>query len=305
MTTLDLFHDHLVSQDCAAATCKGYLADLRKFATWFQQTNGESLTPQTLTPADVREYRQFLLTVERYKAATINRRLAAITAYAKWALITGQIQNDPTLHIKSVKKVTGAPKWLDKSEQFALQRAIEKDLQISRLRYPKRVVTRRRDASITLFLLNTGIRLAELASMRMGDVQLSERKGTLLVQSGKGSKQRTIPLNAEARKALQEWLDVRPKSNSDLVWVGVEGATGGLSTRAVQRILERYAVEAGLEVFTAHTCRHTFAKNLANQGVGLEKIASLLGHSNLNTTQIYLIPDARDLEQAVGKLEHY
>ncbi len=305
MSSLDLFQSHLSAQDCSPLTLRGYLSDLRHFSDWFVQTNSEALTPQSLTPSDIKAYRQYLLVVERYKANTINRRLAAISAYTKWAQQTGQIQHDPTLYIKSVKKVADAPKWLDKQEQYALQRAIERDLQVSRLRYPKRWVTRRRDASITLFLLNTGLRLAELVSMRQGDFELSERKGTLLVQNGKGGKQRTIPLNAEARKALQEWLAVRPKSSSDLVWVGVEGATGGLGARAIQRILERYATEAGLEIFTAHTCRHTFAKNLADQGVGLEKIASLLGHSSLNTTQIYLAPDARDLEQAVGKLESY
>lgn len=305
MDTLAPFHTYLTAQDCAALTRKGYLSDMEHFARWFEQTNGEPLTPQAITPSDIKEYRQFLLTVERYKANTVNRRLAAISAYARWALSTGQIHSDPTLYVKSVKQVANTPKWLDKSEQYALQRAIERDLQLSRLRYPKRHVTRRRDASITFFLLNTGLRLNELVSMRLDDLQLSDRKGSLLVQNGKGGKQRTIPLNAEARKSIQEWLAVRPKTKSDLVWIGVEGESNSLSGRAVQRILERYAAEAGLEAFTAHICRHTFAKNLANQDVGLEKIASLLGHSSLNTTQIYLVPDARDLEQAVGKLENY
>lgn len=141
-----------------------------------------------------------------------------------------------------------------------MKRAIEHDLQLSKLRYPKRWVTRRRDASIVLLLLNTGLRLNELVSIGQNDLQLSERKGSLLVQNGKGGKQRNIPLNAEARKALQDWLGVRPKSESDLVFVGVEGTNGGLSTRAVQRVLERYALEAELGSLTAHTCRHTFAK---------------------------------------------
>jgi site-specific recombinase XerD len=149
MDTLAPFHTYLTAQDCAALTRKGYLSDMEHFARWFEQTNGEPLTPQAITPSDIKEYRQFLLTVERYKANTVNRRLAAISAYARWALSTGQIHSDPTLYVKSVKQVANTPKWLDKSEQYALQRAIERDLQLSRLRYPKRHVTRRRDASIT------------------------------------------------------------------------------------------------------------------------------------------------------------
>lgn len=296
------FEAYLHQQDCSILTVRGYLADLEHFALWFSQTNAEALSPERLTPTDVKAYKQYLLVVERRKASTVNRRLAALSAYARWALTTGQIHSDPTLHVKSVKQVANAPKWLDKQEQFALQRAIERDLQLSKLRYPKRWVTHRRDASLTLFLLNTGLRLGELIAMRLGDVQISERKGSLLVQNGKGGKQRAIPLNAEARKALQQWLDIRPTTDSDFVWTGVEGTSADLSGRAIQRVLQRYAQEAGLEELTPHTCRHTFAKNLVNQGVGLEKVAALLGHANLNTTRMYITPDARDLELAVEKL---
>lgn len=302
METLNAFEAYLHEQDCAVLTVRGYLADLEHFALWFNQTNAEALSPERLTPTDVKAYKQHLLVVERRKASTVNRRLAALSAYAKWALTTGQIHSDPTSNVKAVKQVANAPKWLDKQEQYALQRAIERDLQLSKLRYPKRWVTRRRDASLTLFLLNTGLRLGELIAMCLGDVQLSERKGSLLVQKGKGSKQRTIPLNTEARKALQHWLEVRPSTASDFVWVAVEGEQDGLSGRAIQRILQRYAQEAGLDELTPHICRHTFAKNLVNQEVGLEKVGALLGHANLNTTRLYVTPDARDLKFAVEKL---
>jgi site-specific recombinase XerD len=72
-----------------------------------------------------------------------------------------------------------------------------------------------------------------------------------------------------------------------------------LSGRTVQRILSRYARAAGIDGLTPHICRHTFAKNLVNNEVGLEKIAALLGHSSLNTTRIYVTPSEKDLEMAV------
>lgn len=302
MSLLTAFETHLLNQDRSALTIKGYLSDLAHFSRWFSQTNGEQLSPQGITPSDVKHYKQHLLTVERRKASTVNRHLASLSAFVRWAQESGLIHTDPTLYIKSVKQVASAPKWLDKNEQYALQRAIEKDLQLSKLRYPKRWLTRRRDASIVLFLLNTGLRLSELVAMRLGDVQVSERKGSLLVQNGKGGKQRNIPLNSEARKALQSWLDVRPQSDGDFVWLAVEADSEGLSGRAVQRILERFMLAADLDELTAHICRHTFAKNLVNSGVGLEKVAALLGHSNLNTTRIYVAPDRRDLERAVELL---
>jgi site-specific recombinase XerD len=240
---------------------------------------------------------------EQRKASTVNRKLAALSALMAWAKIAGKVPSDPTEGIKLVKQVASTPKWLDKKEQFSLQRAIEKDLQLSKLRYPKRWNTRRRDASLVQFLLNTGLRLSETVALRLNDVQLSERKGSVLVRMGKGNKQRNIPLNAEAREALQSWLAVRPQTESDFVWVAVEDVADGLSGRAVQRVMKRYAQDAGLHEFTPHIARHTFAKNLVNNGVGLEKIASLLGHSSLNTTRIYITPDEHDLEMAVGKLE--
>jgi site-specific recombinase XerD len=155
-----------------------------------------------------------------------------------------------------------------------------------------------------LFLLHTGLRLSESVDLRLGDVEISERRGSVLVRNGKGSKQRSIPLNSEARQAVRDWLAVRPQSESDHLWVGVEGDGGdGLTGRTVQRMLRRYAQDAGLDDLTPHILRHTFAKNLVNRGVGLEKVASLLGHSSLNTTRIYVIPDDHDLEMAVELLE--
>lgn len=294
------FQNHLNDQDLSPLTIKGYLSDLQHFARWFEQTNGETLSVQRITPTDVKEYKHFLLAVERRKAGTVNRRLAALAALCKWARQTKQITSDPTENIKGVTGVARGPKWLDKHEQHRLLRAIENDLELAKQKYPKRWLTRRRDASLVLFLLHTGLRLSEAVELRMEDIQLSERKGSVLVQHGKGNKQRSVPLNSEARKALQEWLKVRPQS--DHLWMTVEGEHEVLSGRTVQRILQRYARDAKLDELTPHVCRHTFAKNLVENEVGLEKVAALLGHSSLNTTRIYITPSERDLELAVEHL---
>ena len=302
MDTLTPFAQYLSDQDRSPLTASGYLADIKHFSTWFEQTNHEALSPKRVTPSDIKAYKQHLLVVDRRAASTVNRHLAALSAYFRWARETGQVHSDPTERVKSVQQVANAPKWLDKHEQFALQRAIERDLQLSKLRYPKRWLTRRRDASLVLFLLNTGLRLSEATALRLGDIQISERKGNVHVQNGKGGKQRNVPLNTDARNALQQWLDVRPVTGSEHIWLAVESDSDSLSGRAVQRILQRYAQDAGLEELTPHICRHTFAKNLVNSGTGLEKVAALLGHANMNTTRLYITPDESDLEFAVEKL---
>jgi site-specific recombinase XerD len=301
---LSAFEKYLQDKDVSILTQRGYLSDVQQFAGWFEKSNSETFNLPAVTPTDVREYRQFLQAVQKRKASTVNRKLAALSALMGWGVQSGQITTDPTENVKSVQQLLSAPRWLDKHEQFALQRAIEKDKQLAQLRYPRRCVTRYRDASLTLFLLNTGLRLSEVIALELSDVQVSDRKGNVLVRRGKGNKQRNVPLNSEARKAIQDWLAVRPQSSNPFIWIAVEAKSNdGISGRAVQRVLHRYAQDAGLSELTPHILRHSFAKNLANNNVGLEKIAALLGHSSLNTTRIYVTPDARDLERAVEQLE--
>jgi len=302
--TLDQFADYLAMKDYSEGSRRGYFQDAVVFARWFEHTNDEGLLLQHVTLIDIREYRQYMLTVKRYKANTINRRLSSISAMLDSAKERGQIDHNPVQDVSGVEQVESGPKYLDKKEQYALQRAIEKDLQLAQMRYPKRWRTRRRDASLVIFLLNTGLRLNEALNLKQDDIQISKRKGSVRV-FGKGNKQRIIPLNSEARNALQDWFAVIPeKTANGFVWIAVERvADGPLCSRVVQRVVRRLGQDAGLARLTPHILRHTFAKNLINRNVGLETIAKLLGHGNLETTKIYINPDDRDLEKAVQSLE--
>jgi len=91
-TMFEDFERHLRTQDRPSTTIRSYLSDLRQFASWFQQTNGERPTLQTITPTDLREYRQYMLTVQRLSPNTINRRLASLSAYLNWGKQAGRIR---------------------------------------------------------------------------------------------------------------------------------------------------------------------------------------------------------------------
>ena len=300
MDLLNEYKDYLENEDRSKLTVIGYTTDMRLFMAWFEKQNSESFTLENITPTDVREYRQYLQTIQGLKANTVNRKLASLASLMNWGMASGRISVDPTEKMKFVKKEKSTPKWLDKHEQFALQRIIEKDLQIAQLRFPKRWTTRRRDASIVIFMLNTGLRLSETIALNLDDLEISERKGKVLIRQGKGNKERVVPLNTDAREAVQAWLKMRPDSNCKRFWLAVEGGSDqGLTSRTVQRILKRYGQEAGIGNLTPHVLRHSFAKNRINKGVGVEQVAQLLGHENLNTTQIYIKPDFKDLERAV------
>jgi integrase/recombinase XerC len=300
MSILAEYRTYLQNEDRSLLTIKVYAADYEAFAAWFEKQNREALAPARVTPSDLRSYRQYLQETLRQKASTVNRKLASLSSWLRWAQESGQITANPFDKVKYVSKTPTPPRWLDKNEQYALQRAIEKDLQVAQLRYPKRWRTRRRDASLVIFMLNTGLRLSETTSVKLGDIELTERKGRVLIRRGKGNKERSVPLNAEARAALREWLSVRPQGADDCLWVATEeDAAGGLTPRAVQRVLKRYGQDAGIPTLTPHVLRHTFAKNLADKKVGVEVIAAALGHENLNTTQVYIKPGLKDLENAL------
>jgi len=288
--TLDSFASHLRDRDRAERTVQGYLDDLRAFVCWYEQTSGETFLPERLTPTDVREYRQWL--VSRQAApASVNRRLAALRAYVHW--LRGE-----TLDVRGLESQKLAPRWLDRREQSALLRESERALNAASTDAARTQALR--DRTILLLLLNSGLRISELCALRLSDVELTERKGKVIVRAGKGAKRREIPLNQPARQALRVWLEVRPETGEAL-FLGKRGEA--LTPAGIHRRLADLARRAGVEGLSPHTLRHTFAKNLVDAGVGLERVAALLGHANLNTTRIYVAPGERDLERAVENLE--
>ena len=117
-------------------------------------------------------------------------------------------------------------------------------------------------------------------------------------QDNEGEKRREVPVNAEAREAISKWLELRGR-DPGLLFSSQRG--DGITGSGIHRRLAELGRIANAEVH-AHTLRHTFAKNLIDAGVGLERVAALLGHSNLNTTRIYTTPGERDLEAAVERL---
>ena len=297
--TLQEFANYLNDQDRSALTVHGYLGDLRRYARWLEANRGKPLTPETLEAADVRAYRQSLQDAGA-RPQTVNRKLAAVAAFGHWAALSGRLKGNPVLHVRNVEGQPLAPRWLDRRQRLALVRAVESDLQEARRRYPRLWLVRLRDAAITLLLLHTGLRVGELCALRCSDVQLGERKGSITVRAGKGNRSRVVPLNGVARQVLAEWLEARPPAAHEALFIGQRGEP--LFSRSAQRAVEHFALEAGLEGVTPHTLRHSFAKSLIDEGVTLEKVAALLGHSNLNTTRLYTTPGERDLEAAVEML---
>ncbi len=149
-----------------------------------------------------------------------------------------------------------------------------------------------REAAIVKLIMYADLRVEEILQLRMSDVILDGRKGGVIVREWKGSKRREIPLSAKARKALLEYLRMRPNVENEDLFIGQRNDG-----------VQRFAKKVGLKHVTPHILCHSFAKAFIDAGVSLEKVATLLGHSNLNTTRIYTTPGEEDLEDAVREAE--
>jgi site-specific recombinase XerD len=185
-----------------------------------------------------------------------------------------------------------APRWLTRQEQLALVRTV-------------RAGGSQRDLAIIQTLLGTGLRISELAALTVSDVEISDRKGTLYVRSGKGGKARQIPLDKQTRQALSNYLVERKPASSADREDGNErlflGQRGPISEPGINYLVTKYAYQARLEGCSSHTLRHSFGKNLVDAGTPLDQVATLLGHESLDTTRIYTRPSQKDLERAIRR----
>lgn len=283
---VEAFLEDLARAGKSPRTVEGYRKDLADFVAWIEGRYGEAFDPKAVLPEDVRDYRQHLLAVRKAAPATVNRRLAALRSFFSFLLAQKEIPSNPAARINGVRMVRPVPKALSEAElRRLLREARRSENPLHR--------------AVLLTLAHTGLRASELCALRLADLVLSERKGKLTVR-GKGEKIREIPLNAEVREALREWLSARPAAPDDRLFIGRRGP---LTPSGVWRIVAQYARKAGLEDVHPHVLRHTFATRLLREaGADLVTVAELLGHESLNTTARYTRPSEKDLEAAVERL---
>ena len=219
----------------------------------------------------VRDYKRFLKTKRRLSPASVNQALAAIDNFCcSRAVGRPDVGRQPAAQ--------AAPRALDGENQRRMLRAVD--------RWPVA-----RDRVIASMLLQTGLRLTEIADPQLDDVAVSARKGAVTVRSGKGDVFRRVPLNSACREVLSEWftecrqlLDTK-NTECEAVWASRLGRP--MSSRSISSVLSRLADDAGIEGLSPHVLRHTFVTNLIRSGKDLVLVAELAGHRNLDTTRRY------------------
>jgi integrase/recombinase XerC len=258
-------------------TVPRYCAALEEFTAWYRQTNGAEPGWSLLTAVEVKDYIAYLQTVRRLSPASVNLRLSAIRSLLRHL--------GRSLRVKGPKQVTPPVHALTPHELGRLLAVAEGNP---------------RDYAILNLLARAGLRVGEAAALQLADVELNGRSGWLTIKSGKGNKTRRVPLNGEARQALKAWLDVRPQSQVQTVFLSRSGRP--LDVRDVQRIVAEYARTAKVENVTPHTLRHTFATRAVEKGVDPATLQALLGHTRLETTGRYLHPTTERMQEAVEGL---
>lgn len=274
--------DTFLSELNNVSTAKSYKEDLLDFSCWFSDTNGQELVASLVTSVDLREYQTYLIRTRGLKPATVNRRLAAIRSWLRWCQEQGEVESLPRWP-KRASEVQRSPKALTKQEQDRFLRAVEREGSL-------------RDMALVGLMLFAGLRVGEVVRLRVEDIEISERKGKVVVRSGKGIKRREIPLGLDARNMIRGWASRVP---GEWLFPGQNG--GHMSARSVQQMIKKYAWQAHIEPskITPHILRHTFATRLLREGKDLVIVAGLLGHSRLDTTARYTRPSYSDMERAV------
>ena len=265
---------YMASRNYAARTRINYrndVSDLLKFL----QRNGNT-KPETISLNDLEAYLAELDN-RGYTGSTRTRKTYAIKSFFAFLTQYGYTDSNAAQRLIPPKQEQTEPRVLTEREYKALLRAVSHDT---------------RNAAIIELLLQTGIRLSELARLTLDDVELPKRVSRdpdnvgLLYVKGKGGKARSVPLNYKACRALKAWLKIRPDADENALFVTKFGQPMG--PRAFQYTVKKYLKEAGIKGASVHTLRHTFATHHVARGTDLRTVQEALGHADLKTTSVYV-----------------
>jgi integrase/recombinase XerD len=276
--TLSAFLDYLrVERGSARLTIAAYTSDLIQFAEFLEKRK------QSFTAArrdDVREYIQELFS-NALDGRSVGRKLSAIRHLYRHLLLDAKIEKDPTLNIDLPKQWKVLPKALSRDEVGAMPSKPSPQNETIRAH-----ALALRDRAMIELLYAGGVRVSEVADARLEDLKLE--MGYILVR-GKGDKERMVPLGVPAQQALQRYLKesrgvIAKKKSSPLLFLG-SGARR-LTRQRLWQLVGKAAAPSGRHA-SPHMLRHSCATHMVENGADLRTVQTILGHSDISTTQIY------------------
>lgn len=297
------FLDYLeIEKNRSLRTINNYAFYLNRFCLWLAD-NGRPLLLNELNQDNLREYRKWLNRLETsdneyLKKNTQNYHLIALRSWLKYLA-----KRD--LEVMSPEKVELA-KIPERQVDFLENEEVD-DLLAAPSKTQEAEIIQKRDRAILELLFSTGLRVSELCALLKQDLNLDKDDFTV---RGKGSKLRLVFLSPEAKEALKNYWDLRTDF-SPFAFVrhdraGIDnGDPKGLTTRSVQRLVEKYAKVAGIaKQVTPHTLRHSYATDLLVNGADIRSVQTMLGHSSIMTTQVYTHITNRQLKEVYKKFHN-
>jgi len=279
------FLEHLeVERNVSRLTIRNYRLYLRRFCDWFQSTGNTDLSE--LDQEKMRKYRVYLSQYCDQYGRTLSKRTQSYYVIAMRSWLKFLVKQDvPVLHPEKID----LPKAESIPMKFLNSEKVEKLLTQPSIS----TMAGLRDKAILEVLFSTGLRVSELINLNRDQIDLETREFGVI---GKGRRPRVVFLSERACKWLDAWLRHR-SDNWNPVFIRFsgrkatpvdDGESMRLTTRSVQRIVDKYAKKAHLPIkISPHGIRHSFATDLLSNGAGLRDVQEMLGHKNVSTTQIY------------------
>ena len=270
-------------------TVRNYQRDIDQFLGWMSLTR-DSFVPNMIKREHVEEWIIYLGDKRKLKATSVNRTVASLRTLWRWLLHHGHVKRDVVSMIRSTKTPRRLPVFVPDSRMVEVVEGIKEDLASGDF-------VRVRDAVVVVLFYTSGMRLAELHALNVGDISADFSHIRVV---GKGRKERIVPLIAPVQEILKKYCGQKSSQNiciDQKKALILSEKEERLSQRTLQRIVDRVLKASGVQGKTSpHVLRHTFATHLLNMGADLRDIQELLGHSSLKATQVYTHNDIERLK---------
>ncbi len=262
------FIGHLKGKSRSSATILAYGKDIEQLISYLEGLG--KVSTEDITLEDLQSFMDKLLK-GGYTTKSISRKTNSTKTFFKFLKSSNFIVNDPATQLEHPKFENKPPRILSKTEYRALRDAARADIRM---------------LAIIELLLQTGIRIGELAKLRVEDIVFEGENSNLHVPQFEGSNERTIPLNKPAFEGLQKYLEIRPKSPSHSLFITKTGRP--LLIRNIRTAIDRYFKIAGIPGAKVNDLRHTWVAHQLQSGTSLLVVSKLAGHKRLSTTERYL-----------------
>jgi len=278
------FVDHLKTQGRSSATVLAYGKDIEQLHSFLSELN-----KQHVHEIDSKDLQAFMakLTKEGYTPKSVSRKTNSTKTFFRFLKVNDYITDDPATLLEHPKFEMKPPRILTKTEYRALRDAARSDVRMS---------------AIIELLLQTGLRIGELARLKISDAKFSanNKTGELHIPAGESYPERNVPLNKAAEESLSTYIEIRPKTKDDTMFVTKTGRP--LLVRNIRTAIDRYFKLAGIKDAKVNDLRHTFVAHHLMAGTSLVLVSKLAGHKRLATTEKYLNLIQGKLEEPI-KLE--